>query len=203
MQPSFKAIIFDCDGTLADTMPAHYEAWTTVLTRHQFELDEDRFYSLGGWPTEKIVALLASEAGRTVDVVSMTHEKETIFQESIHLVQPIAQVVSVVREHHGKLPLAVATGAFRTIAEKTLTQIGLVGVFDTLVSCEDVTRHKPEPDVFLEAAHRLGIAPSDCLVYEDTDPGIEAARRAGMKAVDVRSFYTPRRVTARANSHSK
>jgi beta-phosphoglucomutase family hydrolase len=203
MQPSFKAIIFDCDGTLADTMPAHYEAWTTVLTRHQFELDEDRFYSLGGWPTEKIVALLASEAGRTVDVVSMTHEKETIFQESIHLVQPIAQVVSVVREHHGKLPLAVATGAFRTIAEKTLTQIGLVGVFDTLVSCEDVTRHKPEPDVFLEAARRLGIAPSDCLVYEDTDPGIEAARRAGMKAVDVRSFYTPRRVTARANSHSK
>jgi beta-phosphoglucomutase family hydrolase len=203
MQPSFKAIIFDCDGTLADTMPAHYEAWTTVLTRHQFELDEDRFYSLGGWPTEKIVALLASEAGRTVDVVSMTHEKETIFQESIHLVQPIAQVVSVVREHHGKLPLAVATGAFRTIAEKTLTQIGLVGVFDTLVSCEDVTRHKPEPDVFLEAARRLGIAPSDCLVYEDTDPGIEAARRAGMKAVDVRSFYTPRRVTARATSHSK
>jgi beta-phosphoglucomutase family hydrolase len=203
MQPSFKAIIFDCDGTLADTMPAHYEAWTTVLTRHQFELDEDRFYSLGGWPTEKIVALLASEAGRTVDVVSMTHEKETIFQESIHLVQPIAQVVSVVREHHGKLPLAVATGAFRTIAEKTLTQIGLVGVFDTLVSCEDVTRHKPEPDVFLEAARRLGIAPADCLVYEDTDPGIEAARRAGMKAVDVRSFYTPRRVTARANSHSK
>jgi beta-phosphoglucomutase family hydrolase len=203
MQPSFKAIIFDCDGTLADTMPAHYEAWTTVLTRHQFELDEDRFYSLGGWPTEKIVALLASEAGRTVDVVSMTHEKETIFQESIHLVQPIAQVVSIVREHHGKLPLAVATGAFRTIAEKTLTQIGLVGVFDTLVSCEDVTRHKPEPDVFLEAARRLGVAPTDCLVYEDTDPGIEAARRAGMKAVDVRSFYTPRRVTARANSHSK
>jgi beta-phosphoglucomutase family hydrolase len=200
---SMKAIIFDCDGTLADTMPAHYEAWTTILARYELELDEDRFYSLGGWPTEKIVALLAKETGRALSIAAVAQEKEVAFQASLHHVQPIEKVVAVVREHHGKLPLAVATGAFRTIAEKTLTQIGLVGVFDTLVSCEDVTRHKPEPDVFLEAARRLGIAPADCLVYEDTDPGIEAARRAGMKAVDVRSFYTPRRVTARANSHSK
>ena len=194
-----KAIIFDCDGTLADTMPVHFEAWSLVAQRYEFAFDEDRFYSLGGWPTEKIITLLAEEAGKTVDVLAVAHEKEAAYQERLQQVRPIESVVAVVREHHGKLPLAVATGAFRSICELTLAHIGLKGMFDTLVSCEDVTRHKPEPDVFLEAARRLNMSPRDCLVYEDTDPGVEAARRAGMKIVDVRSFFTPRRVTPLKN----
>lgn len=190
-----KAIIFDCDGTLADTMPVHYEAWSLLASRYGFSFDEDRFYSLGGWPTEKIIELLASEAGQAVDVVSLAHEKESAYRERLHHVRPIEPVVSVVREHHGKLPLAVATGAYREICELTLERIGLTNMFDTLVSCEDVTRHKPEPDVFLEAASRLKVAPGDCVVYEDTDPGVAAATRAGMKCVDVRTLFTPRRVT--------
>ena len=109
-----KAIIFDCDGTLADTMPAHFEAWTTVLIRHGMRMEEDRFYSMGGWPTEKIISLLADENGLTVDVPAIAIEKESVFQETLHHVQPIEQVVSVVYEHYGKLPLAVATGAFRS-----------------------------------------------------------------------------------------
>ena len=192
-----KAIIFDCDGTLADTMPAHFEAWTAMLSRYDFQLDEDRFYSLGGWPTESIVRLLADESGRTVDVELMTQEKETAYRALLHDVRPIEPVAAVVRAHHGKLPMAVATGAFRSVCEETLEQVGLTGLFNALVSCEDVMRHKPDPDIFLEAARRLGTAPGHCLVFEDTDPGVEAARRAGMAFVDVRTFYTPRRVTAR------
>jgi beta-phosphoglucomutase family hydrolase len=196
--PHAKAIIFDCDGTLADTMPAHFEALLEVLPRYQFELSEDRFYALGGWPTEKVIELLASEAGRAVDVTAIAHEKEAAYQSLLSHVQPIEPVIDVVNRNRGKLPMAVATGAYRNICAATLRQIGLPSdVFEAIVSCEDVTRHKPAPDIFLDAARRLGIPASECVVYEDSDPGIEAARQAGMACVDVRQFYTPRRVTAR------
>lgn len=189
------AIIFDCDGTLADTMPSHYEAWITVLARYELVMDEDRFYALGGWPTRKVAELLAREAGREVDIDRLSHEKETLFAEFVHLVRPIEPVRAVVQAHRGKLPLAVATGAVLPICRRILRQIELHDAFDTIVSADDVERHKPEPDIFLEAARRLGVAPGRCQVYEDTDPGIEAARRAGMQPVDVRGFHTPRRVT--------
>ena len=189
------AIIFDCDGTLADTMPSHYEAWIEVLTRYELEMSEDRFYALGGWPTRKVAELLAREAGRTVDIDQLAEEKESLFEKYVHLVQPIGPVLTVVETHRGKLPMAVATGAVLPVCRRILKQIGLHESFDTIVSADDVERHKPAPDVYLEAARRLGVAPERCRVYEDTDPGIEAARRAGMEPVDVREFYTPRRVT--------
>jgi HAD superfamily hydrolase (TIGR01509 family) len=195
--PEVKAIIFDCDGTLADTMPAHFEPWTQGLPPHQFELSEDRFYALGGWPTEKIIELLAGETGRDVDVAAMAHEKEAAYQDLLEHVRPIEAVVNVVKRNRGRLPMAVATGACRSICEATLRRIGLSSdLFETIVSCEDVAHHKPAPDIFLEAARRLGVPAAECVVYEDTSPGIEAARRAGMAFVDVRQFYTPRRVTA-------
>jgi beta-phosphoglucomutase family hydrolase len=190
-----KGIIFDCDGTLADTMPSHYEAWAATNLRHGLEMSEDRFYALGGWPTAKVAELLIREAGKTIDVAQVAHEKEAMFEEFIHLVRAIEPVADVVRQYRGKLPLAVATGATLDICQKVLKQTGLWDLFDAVVSCEDVPRHKPHPDIFLEAARRLGVEPQFCRVYEDTDPGVEAARRAGMDVVDVRTFYTPRRVT--------
>jgi beta-phosphoglucomutase family hydrolase len=192
---TIRGIIFDCDGTLADTMPAHYEAWVQVLARHELSMSEDRFYALGGWPTLRVAELLARECGREVDVARIAEEKEWLFCRSLDRVRPIEPVIEVVRRHRGQLPLAVATGAIRSICETILEQIGVPGWFDCIVSSEDVERHKPAPDVFLEAARRLGVDPAGCLVYEDTDPGIEAARGAGMEVVDVRTFYTPRRVT--------
>lgn len=190
-----RGIIFDCDGTLADTMPSHYEAWMTILHRYDLEMSEDRFYALGGWPTRRVADLLIAESGRSIDAAQLSVEKESLFHEMLHLVRPIEPVAKVVRAHRGKLPLAVATGAVRPVCEKILVQIGLADSFNTIVSSEDVERHKPAPDVFLEAARRLGVEPRHCRVYEDTDPGIEAARRAGMEYIDVRGFYTPRRVT--------
>ncbi|MGD9722586.1 MAG: HAD family hydrolase [Pirellulales bacterium] len=193
--PEFRAIIFDCDGTLADTMPSHYVAWMTILARYNLAMTEDRFYELGGWPTRNVARLLAREAGREVDIERLAHEKEALFEEQLHLVRPIDPVLEVVHAHRGRLPIAVATGAVRPICERILRQIELAGAFDAIVSADDVERHKPDPDIFLEAARRLGVAPGHCRVYEDTDPGIEAARRAGMEPVDVRTFYKPRRVT--------
>jgi beta-phosphoglucomutase family hydrolase len=191
----FHGIIFDCDGTLADTMPSHYEAWMTILARYELAMTEDRFYALGGWPTRKVAELLAREAGRTIDIEQLSEEKESLFEEFVHLVQPIPPVFEVVQAHRGKLPIAVATGAVRPICERILQQIELHDAFDAIVSADDVEHHKPAPDIFLEAARQLGVDPKRCCVYEDTDPGIEAARRAGMEPIDVRKFYTPRRVT--------
>jgi len=190
-----RGIIFDLDGTLADTMPSHYEAWSTILERYGLEMSEDRFYALGGWPTHRVADLLISESGRSLDALQISIEKESLFSETLHLVQPIEHTTSVARKHRGSIPLAVATGATRDICQLILNQLEIHDWFDAVVSADEVERHKPNPDVFLEAARRLGVQPKNCVVYEDTDPGLEAARRAGMAHIDVRQFYTPRRVT--------
>jgi beta-phosphoglucomutase family hydrolase len=189
------ALIFDCDGTLADTMPAHYEAWVATLSRYGIDFAEDRFYSWGGWPTRQVAATLLMEAGLSVDVEQIAVEKETAFRRVMNAIRPIEPVVSVARAHRGQRPLAVATGGVRYIIEPILQQIGILEWFQTIVTSDDVTRHKPEPDVYIEAARRLGVRPERCLAYEDTEPGLEAARRAGMTCIDVRTLYTPRRVT--------
>lgn len=181
-----SALIFDCDGTLADTMPAHYQAWLDILRPHGVPFPEDRFYGLGGVPTTEISKLLFREAGLAVDPLAMAHAKEQAFLTRIAHVQPIERVVAVARAARGKLPMSVASGGQRPVVELTLTQIGIRDWFEILVTAEDTTRHKPEPDVFLEAARRMNVPPSICTVYEDTDLGIEAARRAGMQWVDIR-----------------
>ena len=189
-------IIFDCDGTLADTMPVHYEAWMTMLGRYPgLALSEDRFYELGGWPTLAICKLLKQETGLPFDPQRLADEKEAEFERLLDHVRPIEPVVALVQQNRGKTPIAVATGGTRHVCESILQCIGLFGAFDATVCSEDVAHHKPAPDIFLEAARRLGVSPGDCRVYEDTDPGIEAARRAGMEWIDVRTFHKPRRIT--------
>lgn len=188
-------LIFDCDGTLADTMPSHYEAWMAILHRYGLEMSEERFYALGGWPTKRVAELLVGESGKSLDVEKISREKEALFEDMIPRIHAIPQVADAVRENHGKLPMAVATGAIMPICQRILRQIRLERCFDTIVSSEDVARHKPAPDIFLEAARRLKVDPAHCVVYEDTDPGVEAARNAGMKCIDVREFHLPRRVT--------
>lgn len=189
------ALIFDLDGTLADTMPAHYEAWRGTLRQFDLAMSEDRFYELGGWPTLRIVELLARETGRKLDAAAIARHKEEAFLAAIDRIQPIEPVVRVVQEHRGRMPLAVATGAVQLVGERILRQIAMLDQFDALVYADDVAHHKPAPDIFLRAAELLGVPAAECLVYEDTDPGLEAARRAGMESRDVRTFYRPRRVT--------
>jgi HAD superfamily hydrolase (TIGR01509 family) len=186
------AAIFDLDGTLADTMPIHYRAWQEVASAHGFTFPEPRFYSLGGVPTLKIAALLIAEQGLGLDPVAITREKEQAVLSRFHEIQPIPAVVEIARRYRSSGRLAIASGGGRAMVERTLRQIGLLDWFPVVVAAEDTTRHKPEPDVFLEAARRLGVAPAVCTVYEDTDLGLEAARRAGMRGVDVRPLYEAR-----------
>ncbi|HTN76391.1 MAG TPA: HAD-IA family hydrolase [Pirellulaceae bacterium] len=190
-----QALIFDCDGTLTDSMPVHYLSWHATLSRHGIVFEEERFYALGGMPTDKIIAMLSSEQGIPLDHMEIAREKEDDFLKSLHLVVPIEPVVQVVREHHGKLKMAVASGGWRAVVRRQLELIGYLEHFDTIVAAEDTELHKPEPDVFLEAARRLNVPPQFCRVYEDSDLGIEAARRAGMEWVDVRQWHTPRRMS--------
>jgi HAD superfamily hydrolase (TIGR01509 family) len=190
-----KALIFDCDGTLTDSMPLHFIAWNTVMSRHGIDLPEDRFYALGGMPSEKIIHMLAAENNLVLNVPELAREKEQGFIDNLHLLEEIKAITNVVREHKDKLPMAVASGGLRPIIEMQLAQIGLAGWFNAIVTAEDTERHKPDPDVFLEAAERLKTHPQHCRVYEDSDLGIEAARRAGMTWVDVREFHRPKRIT--------
>ena len=191
----YTAILFDCDGTLADTMPAHYRAWLHVTKHHGILFDEDRFYALGGRPTRDILATLANEASIEIDLDHASEMKETAFLEQVKYVKAIDPVIAALRRAHGHLPVAVVTGGYRDVCEKILLQIGIREFFDCIVASEDTNRHKPHPDPFLEAARRLGVAPEGCLVWEDSDLGIEAARQAGLSWIDVRSFHQPPRLT--------
>lgn len=192
--PQIEALIFDCDGTLADTMPIHYQAWVAMLDEHSMSFAETQFYAFAGMPSVAIIRQLATEQGvaLTADAPArMTADKEARYIELIDSVRPIDEVVAVASHHRGQLPLAVASGGEGWVVDRTLRIIGVAGWMDTVVGAEDTERHKPEPDVFLEAARRLGVQPAGCAVFEDSDLGLEAARRAGMEPVDIRPWRQP------------
>ena len=183
-----RAFIFDLDGTLADTMPAHFVAWTAVARKYGLSFPEARFYAMGGVPTTKIAGLLIQEAGLSLDPQVVSLEKEQAYFDSLapEGIRAIAPVLELARRHRAEGPLAIASGGVRRVVMRSLEALGITDWFGAIVSAEDTARHKPEPDVFLEAARRLNADPATCTVYEDTDIGLEAARRAGMRAVDVR-----------------
>lgn len=180
------AAIFDCDGTLADTMPLHYRAWRAILDPLDCPFPEETFYDWGGVTSHEIVTRLNEIYGKTLDPVAVCHAKEADYQIRIPQVGPIVVIVAEVHRLHGKCPLAVASGGLRDLINQTLATLQLTGYFDAVVTAEDVTRGKPEPDTFLVAAQRLGVPAPECVVYEDSPSGLLAARRAGMRAVDVR-----------------
>jgi HAD superfamily hydrolase (TIGR01509 family) len=181
-------LIFDCDGTLADTMPLHWRAWQVITRKHNLHFPQDRFYSLGGVPTRDIVKMLGIEQGVTVDHLAIAKEKEKAYLELLHEVQPIHCVVEIARAHRGKVPMAVATGGTHRVMDLVLNHLGIHAWFDAIVTSEDVSNQKPAPDIFLEAARRIGVPPHLCRGYEDTDLGMQAIRAAGMEAIDVREM---------------
>jgi beta-phosphoglucomutase-like phosphatase (HAD superfamily) len=181
-----RGIIFDCDGTLADTMPMHWRAWKAVAARHGFQFPQARFYALGGVPSRDILKMLSAEQGLALDPLAIAREKEAVYLPLIAQVEPINTVVGVARENYGRIPLAVASGGTRAIIEQVLGHLGIFHLFEAIVTSEDVVNQKPAPDIFLEAARRIGVPPQFCRAYEDTDLGMQAIRAAGMEAVDVR-----------------
>jgi HAD superfamily hydrolase (TIGR01509 family) len=184
---SIHALIFDCDGTLAHTMPVHWKAWQEVTAKYGIQFPEDRFYSLGGVPTRDIVRMLATEQGRPdIDPLAFAHDKEQAYFARFHEIGPVDEVVAIAREARGRLPMAVASGGSRVAITRVLSHLGILDWFQAVVTNEDVTRQKPAPDIFLEAARRLQVAPQHCRGYEDTDLGMQSIVAAGMEAVDIR-----------------
>jgi len=181
----YEGLIFDMDGTLADTMPTHFIAWSRIMKAHGLDFPEERFYALGGVPAVHIIDMLAEEQGKTVDADAIAEEKEALFLELLLEVRPVVEVVAIAATHRKRLPMAVATGSMGWVAERILKALDIHEWFGAVVGAEAVERPKPAPDVYLEAARRIGVDPAKCHAFEDTRLGIEAARAAGMDVVDI------------------
>ena len=181
----FKAYLFDLDGTVADTMPAHFVAWTSALAAKGATMPAELFYQWGGVPPLRVVELLNLRFGYTLDAEALVADKESQFLLGIDAVQPIASVMAHVMAQHGKIPLAIVSGSPRDNVEKTLRALKVRDKFTVTVCAEDYTNGKPHPEPFLRAATLLNLKPEDCLVFEDADAGIASAEAAGMQWVRV------------------
>lgn len=185
---SFDALIFDCDGTLTDSMPLHYQAWHSTMSKYGIEFDEERFYAMGGIPSDRIVHILADEQQIVLDAIAVAEEKEHAFLQLMDQLKPIDRVCEVARRNFGKRPISVASGGMGDVVRQQLTHIQMIDLFSIRVCSEDTQRHKPEPDVFLEAAQRMNVPAERCCVFEDSPLGFEAAARAKMAFVDIRKW---------------
>ena len=183
----FEAVIFDCDGTLVHSMPAHFEAWCEALALHGAGgiFKEDVFYAMGGRPTKDIVVEINDEYGLKLDPERVAFAKREAFLRKLGSLELIDEVAEFAESLRGKIPMAIATGGTRHVIEKTLQAVGVSDLFDEVVTADDVPIGKPAPDIFLRAAKLLGISPLKCLVLEDAPAGVMAAQLAGMQVIAV------------------
>ena len=189
IHPKAKGLIFDLDGTLADTMPVHFVAYQNILGKYGVDYSAKMFLELAGVPAVETIKRINEVYGTALNAEEVGHEKEAEYERMMHEMKPIDAVVDLVKQYHGKLPIAVGTGGYTRLAWKTLEIIGLKDYIEILVSANDVQNPKPHPETFLRCAKQMGIAPKDCQVFEDGEPGMQAARSAGMMATLVTDYY--------------
>ncbi|HEX2976762.1 MAG TPA: HAD-IA family hydrolase, partial [Bacteroidales bacterium] len=191
IKPGIKGLIFDLDGTLADTMPLHFRGWQTACRKYGAEIDNAFLRKHTGSPgwliAEEIIKKCHLEGIVTIDQI--VAEKLMTFSRDQHTVKPIEPVVEIVRKYYGKLPMAVGTGGHREAVERTLEITGIRKYFDIVITANDVQHFKPHPETFLKCAELMNVKPEFIEVFEDGDLGIEAALTAGMTPTDVRSWY--------------
>ena len=188
MEP--EGLIFDCDGTLVDTMPIHFKAWSITTEKYGLIFPEDRFYALGGVSPFEVLRILSSEQDKKIDFEEVTQEKESLYMQLISEAKEIPEVMEIVRSNFEKIPMAVASGGTSESVIGILNHCSIKHYFDVIVTSEDVENPKPAPDTFLEAARRMNIAPEKCRAYEDADMGIKAIIAARMDVVDIRKIIT-------------
>lgn len=186
----YEGLIFDMDGTLADTMPTHFIAWSRSMAEHGIVFPEDRFYALGGVPAPNIIRMLAKEQGIEVDALQLAEVKEALFLELLEEVQPVVPVKAIAEFHREHIPMAVATGSLKWVAEKILGALEIRDWFGAVVGADCVENPKPAPDTYLKAAELIGVDPRRCHAFEDTRLGIEAARNAGMEVIDINTLLS-------------
>ncbi len=189
--PGVKGLIFDLDGTLADTMPYHFQGWKKACLKYGADIDNNFLRKHTGSPGWIIASEIIKDCGLNgnVTVEQIMNEKLVEFFRLQHLIKPIEPVTDIVKKYHGRLPMAVGTGGHREAVERTLEITDLRRYFDIVVTANDVNSFKPHPETFLKCAELMGVEPEFVEVFEDADLGIEAAQKAGMKVTDVRSWY--------------
>ena len=183
-----KGLIFDLDGTIADTMPIHYIAWRNTAARYGIDFTEEYFYNLAGVTLYAIAKKLNEKFEKNIDPIEMGDAKEAEYEESLWKAKPITPVVEIIEHYHGKLPMSVGTGGNSRLARKTLEVMGVSQYLDIIVASDNIENPKPHPETFLRCAELMGVKPEKCQVFEDGDLGVQAARTAGMKVVDVREY---------------
>lgn len=183
-----KGLIFDLDGTLADSMPLHLEAWRELCQLKNVDFTSELFYSLAGVPSNRILEIVNEQHGTDFDPEKDSMHKEEIYMAKMKHMKPVEEVVAIAKAYHGKLPMSIGTGSPTGHSWETVKYLGLDKYFDILIGRDDVKNGKPAPDTFLLCAEKMGIAPEHCQVFEDGDPGLEAAKSAGMIGTDIRPF---------------
>jgi beta-phosphoglucomutase family hydrolase len=183
-----EALIFDLDGTLSDSLPVHVETWNKIGEKYGFTFDPQIVYELTGRPTIEFAKRIVERYHLNEKPENIVSLKQELFWDMAHLLVPVDEVVAIVKQYSGKLPMSVGTGASRTSADLQLKSLGIGKYFDFVVTANDVQKHKPHPETFLKCAQLMGIEPEKCQVFEDGDLGITAAKQAGMMVLDVRPF---------------
>ena len=182
---SYEAYLFDCDGTIADSMPLHYFAWSQALSEWNCAFEEDLFYAWGGKPPSEIIDLLNKRNALDMPVQVVAERKEQLYYASLPQLKAITEVPEHIEAEEGRIRYAVVSGSTRDSVVASLTTLGLLSKFEVIVCQGDYVNSKPHPEPFLIAASRLGVRPEHCLVFEDSDLGIEAAKVAGMASVKI------------------
>ena len=186
VHPDARALIFDLDGTLSNSLPVHMATWNKVGEVYGFKFDPQIMVEMTGRATIEFAHRIVEQYNLSVDPEEIVKLKQQSFRDSAQLLEPVREIISVVKKYYGRLPMAVGTGASKKSTEVQLNELGIAKYFNVIVTANDVTRHKPNPDTFLKCAELMGVTPEKCQVFEDGDLGIEAAKKAGMMVTDVR-----------------
>ena len=188
VDPKAKALIFDLDGTIVDTMPVHFLAYQKILSGYGIEFKPEKFKTMAGIPAKETMEIIFAENNISADAGQAAIDKEREYENSMGSLKPIENVFELVKEYHGKLPISVGTGGCKKLSWKALDIVGASKYFDILVSNEDVENFKPDPETFLKCAGLMGVEPKHCQVFEDSLLGVKAAQTAGMMWVNILDY---------------
>jgi HAD superfamily hydrolase (TIGR01509 family) len=190
IDPKAKALIFDLDGTLSDSLPVHIASWHSVCDQLNCFFDEKIIVEMTGAPTITFAERIKKEQNIKISAEEIVRMKQKEFRKNINRIKPHDAVIDLMKNAHGRIPMAVGTGASRTSALLQMKELGIDQLFDFIVTADDVESHKPEPETFLRCAELMNTEPAFCQVFEDGELGMQAAQKAGMMLTDVRPFVS-------------